>query len=241
MKFRTLVSLLFLSAGCAATQTPAAGEPAVVLSPAEVGAPASINAPFREPELKVDSWTQRFEGESREVYRARQEIVDALEIEPGQTVADVGTGTGLFVAYLSAAVGPTGRVIATDIAPSFIEHVQRRADAAGLKNVSVLLGERADVKLEPSSVDLIYTCDTYHHFEDTAAILATMRSALRPNGRLVVVDYHRIEGVTRPFLMTHVRAAREVFEAEIVGAGFTQMTAPEAPFLKENYLMVFRR
>ncbi len=241
MKTRLILALSLLCVSCSGAQV-ANDEPTrIAAERSEVGAPAVLNAPFRDPKLNVDTWTQRFEGESREVHRARQEIVDVLEIQPGQTVADVGTGTGLFVAYLSVAVGPTGRVIATDIAPGFVEHVRQRAEAAGLKNVTTQLGGRDDVKLAPESVDLIYTCDTYHHFEDTAAILATMRRALKPGGRLVVVDYHRIEGVTRPFLMEHVRAGKEVFKAEILGAGFTALPDPEAPFLEENYLMVFSR
>ena len=78
---------------------------APVRSAAVVGAPASLNARFRAPTLTVDRWTKRFEGESREVYRARVEIVKALGLRPGQVVADVGAGTGLFVKYLAEAVG----------------------------------------------------------------------------------------------------------------------------------------
>ena len=214
---------------------------APVRSAAVVGAPASLNARFRAPTLTVDRWTKRFEGESREVYRARVEIVKALGLRPGQVVADVGAGTGLFVKYLAEAVGPYGRVIATDIAPAFVKHIRARAAKAGLTQVSARLGGRADVNLPAGAVDLIFLCDTYHHFEDTAQILASIRRALKPGGRLAVVDYHRLKGKTRPFLMRHVRAGQAVFAAEITRAGFIRLPDPPAPFLKENYLMVFRR
>ena len=241
MKSLLLLSLL-LSSGCSATATLIA-EPATpsARTAATVGAPARLNAPFRKATLDVDTWSQRFEGESREVYRAREAIVDVLGLEPGQVVADVGAGTGLFVAYLSQAVGSEGRVIAVDISPAFVAHIQARADTAGLTNVTSQLGERADVRLPAGGVDLIFTCDTYHHFEDTAQILGTMRHALKPGGRFVVVDYHRIPGKTRPFLMEHVRANQAVFAAEIEAAGFTRLPDPPAPFLDENYLMVFQR
>ncbi|MGB0591821.1 MAG: class I SAM-dependent methyltransferase [Myxococcota bacterium] len=241
MKHLLLIGI-FLTSGCGSTGalTPEAAVPTAHTAGA-VGAPARLNAPFRKATLDIDAWSQRFEGESREVYRAREAIVEVLGLEPGQVVADVGAGTGLFVAYLSQAVGSEGRVIAVDISPAFVAHIQARADAAGLTNVTSQLGERADVRLPAGGVDLIFTCDTYHHFEDTAQILATMRQALKPDGRFVVVDYHRIPGKTRPFLMEHVRANQAVFAAEIEAAGFTRLPDPPAPFLDENYLMVFQR
>ena len=201
MKHVVTACLLALCA-CASSPAPTPTSSSTATPrPALVGAPASLNAPFRDAALNVDTWSQRFEGESREVYRARESVVAALGLQEGQVVADVGAGTGLFVAYLAGAVGPTGQVIAVEISPAFVEHIRQRADAAGLAHVTAQLGETADVKLPPSSVDLIFLCDTYHHFEDTAGILATMRQALKPGGRLAVVDYHRIEGKTRPFLM----------------------------------------
>jgi predicted methyltransferase len=221
--------LLLLALGC------------VSACAANKGAPASLNIPFVDPALNVDTWTGRFEGESREVYRERTRIVDALKLKPGMTIADVGTGTGLFVAYFSKAVGPTGRVFAVDISPKFVESVARRAAAAGLSNVQARLSQQTDVDLPAGSVDVLYVCDTYHHFEDTRAILKTIATALKPGGQFVVVDYHRIEGKTRPFLMKHIRANQETFAAEIEGAGFVRLKAPPAPFLSENYLMVFRR
>jgi SAM-dependent methyltransferase len=239
---RLLLLTMLLTSGCASTAVVTADDDTTPpQSEDAVGAPASLNARFREATLDVDTWSQRFEGESREVYRAREAIVQVLGLTPGQVVADVGAGTGLFVAYLSKAVGPQGRVIAVDISPVFVAHIRRRAEAAGLVNVVSQLGEQADVLLPEGGVDVIFTCDTYHHFEDTAGILATMRRALKPGGRLVVVDYHRIEGKTRPFLMQHLRAGQGVFIAEIEAAGFTRLPDPPAPFLDENYLVVFKR
>lgn len=209
--------------------------------PSQLGAPTAINDAYRDPDLEVAGWTDRFEGESREVYRARLDVVAALGLQPGMTVADIGSGTGLFVAYFSKAVGPKGRVLAVDIVPKFVAHIDARAKAAGLTNVSARLGEQADVKLEAGSVDLMFVCDTYHHFEDVNAILASIKRALKPGGRLIVVDYHKKKGVSRPFIFKHVRAPMETFAAEIRAAGFEPLPAPETPFLVENYLIVFKK
>ncbi len=223
-----------LTIGCAATAT---------VSPpsAPAGADPAINAPFRDAALDVKVWTERFEGESREVYRAREAIVAAIGLEPGMTVADVGTGTGLFVKYLSDAVGPEGRVVAVDIAEAFLTLVRERAAAAGLTNVETRLGTTDSAELPPDSVDVVFVCDTYHHFETPLVMLGSLRSALRSGGRLVIVDYHRIPGKTTEFLMGHVRANQETVIAEIEGAGFHRLPDPPAPILDENYLIIFER
>ena len=239
MRLAGVIALLWLGS-CSASPVKEAAKAQAKKAPV-VGASSSINKRFHNPSLNVDRWTKRFEGESREAYRTRTQIVGALGIKPGQVVADVGAGTGLFVRYLSDAVGKEGRVIAVEISPVFVKHINQRVAKAGIENVKAQLGGTKDVKLGASSVDLIFLCDTYHHFEDTAAILATMRRALKPGGRLAIVDYHRIEGKTRPFLMKHVRAGKDVFAAEITKAGFTRLPDPPAPFLVENYLMMFRR
>lgn len=205
------------------------------------GADPKLNAPFVDPNLDVSAWSSRFEGESREVYRARDAIVAALGIVEGSAVADVGTGTGLFVKYLSEAVGPAGKVVATDISEVFLGHVRDRAAAAGLTNVEVRLGTAKSSGLLPASVDVVFVCDVYHHFEAPTPMLASLFAALEPGGRLVILDFHRIPGKTSEFLMNHVRAGRETVIAEVVGAGFVKLADPPAPFLEDNYLVVFQK
>ena len=121
--------------------------------------------------------------------------------------------------------------------------LQRRiaAEAAGLKNVTTQLGGRDDVKLAPESVDLIYTCDTYHHFEQYPEMLASIHQALVPGGLFVVVDFERIEGVSREWIMGHVRAGKETVRQEIEAAGFEFLDEVEVPAFAENYLLRFRR
>ena len=159
--------------------------------------PEGINDSFLAEDADVDRFAGRWELESREVYANREDILAALRIQPGETVADIGTGTGLYVEPFAAAVGPKGRVFAVDISPKFIFHVRERAAAAGLEQVEVVLSNDRSTELPEGSVDVAFLCDVYHHFEYHEDMLRSIRRALKPGGRRVVVDFDRIPGVTR--------------------------------------------
>jgi predicted methyltransferase len=194
-----------------------------------------INKPFENPDVK--EYVGKFETESREVYAKRQEIVRACGLKPGMAVADVGAGTGLFTRLFAREVGPAGKVYAVDIAPKFVEHVEKTCKGAGLANVRGVVCTPTSVELPESSVDLVFICDTYHHFEFPQRTLASIHRALRPGGRLVLVDFQRIPGKSSVWILFHVRAGQEVFVKEIEAAGFKQ--TGEEKFLKENYLVRF--
>jgi uncharacterized protein YkwD/precorrin-6B methylase 2 len=196
-----------------------------------------INAPFKDPDLK--KYIATFEGESREIFSQRKEIVAACKIKPGMVVADVGAGTGLFTRLFAAEVGAKGKVFAVDIAPAFIEHIRKTCKEAGITNVeAVRCGERS-VDLPAASVDLVFICDTYHHFEYPMSTMASIHQALKPGGQLVLIDFHRIEGKSSGFVMVHVRAGQEVFTKEIEAAGFRVLGTEQ--LLKENYFVRFEK
>ena len=155
-------------------------------------------------------------------------------------VADVGAGTGLFTRLLAKAVGPDGQVFAVDIAPKFLEHVQKTSREAGLRNVTPVLCNPDSVDLPANSIDLAFVCDTYHHFEFPERTLASLHRAIKPGGRLVVVDFVRVPGKSSDWVLGHVRAGQEVVEKEITAAGF-EKTGEVKDLLKENYLVVFTR
>jgi predicted methyltransferase/intracellular sulfur oxidation DsrE/DsrF family protein len=197
-----------------------------------------INDSFRDP--NVDEFVGRFEVESREVYSRRKEIVEACRIEPGQTVADIGAGTGLFTRMFSDAVGKSGRVISVDISPKFLERIRETCRETGRQNVETVLCKDDSTELPPNSVDAAFICDAYHHFEFPYKTLATLHRALKPGGRVVLVEFRRIKGKSRDFIMSHVRAGQEAFEAEFARSGFRKVR--EAPdVLAENYLVVFEK
>ena len=208
-------------------------------SPPKTGAPPALNQPFEKPDLDVPQWVKQFEREGREVYDQRERIVRVTGVRPGMVVADVGAGTGLFEPLFARAVGPKGRVLAEDISPKFLDYIRHRASAAGLKNVETVLGTDRSANLPTNAVDLVFICDTYHHFEYPQAMLASIHQALKPGGWLVLVEFRRIPGQSAPWLLRHVRAGREVFTREIVQAGFREVDSFD--FLKQNYIIRFRK
>lgn len=200
-----------------------------------------INTPYLDPRLDVQAFTERFEGESREVYVAREAIVEAIGLDTGDIVADVGAGTGLFLGYLSRAVGDEGRVVAVDIAEPFIAHLNQRAEDEGLGNVDVRLCGEASVDLPARSVDLMFLCDVYHHFEFPRSTMGSIHFALREGGEVIVVDFERIPGVTRPWVLGHVRAGKDEVIREMESFGFELVELLDVEGLEENWVGRFRR
>jgi ubiquinone/menaquinone biosynthesis C-methylase UbiE/intracellular sulfur oxidation DsrE/DsrF family protein len=195
-----------------------------------------VNDSFRAPD--VAQFQQRFETESREVYKSRLEIVAALKLKSGTTVADIGAGTGLFTRLFAESVGMEGRVIAVDISKKFLEHIDRTSREAGLKNVETQVCTDDETGLMPGTVDLAFICDTYHHFEFPQKTLASIHKALKPEGRLILIDFRRIPGESSDFVMGHVRAGEEVFVSEVIQAGFRKSRELNG-ILKENYAIEF--
>ncbi len=202
---------------------------------AQQGAKSEINRPF-VANTDVAAWNRAFESERREVYVKRDEIVAATGVKPGMSVADVGAGTGLFTMLFAAAAKP-GTVYAVDISPAFVEYIRDTATKRRMRNVTAILNDGVEVGLPEASVDLVYLSDVYHHFEHPAETLASLKKALRPKGRMVVIDYERVKGVTPPSRMDHVRLDKQAAIREIEAAGFKLLE--EKKLMRENYFLVF--
>ena len=199
-----------------------------------------INDKFLDPKLNVEEWTKKFETESREIFHQREKIVAAAGLKPGMVMADIGAGTGLFTLHFAQAVGASGKVYAVEIAKNFLEHIKARATKASATNVQTILCTEKSVELPVSSIDLAFICDVDHHFEFPQATLATLNKALKPGGEIVLIDFKRIPGGSSDFVMGHVRAGQDVFESEIVAAGFEKV-GEVTDVLKENYFVRFRK
>lgn len=197
-----------------------------------------INDSFLKP--NPDEYVERFEIESREVFAQREEIIKACKIEKGMTLADIGAGTGLFTRLFAKEVGENGNVLAVDIAENFLEHIKVTSRSLGLKNIEPILCTPESTNLPPLSIDLAYICDTYHHFEFPQKTLASLHQALKPDGRVILIDFKRIKGESSEWTMNHVRAGQEVFEEEIVAAGFHKVREHK-DILKENYFVEFSK
>jgi ubiquinone/menaquinone biosynthesis C-methylase UbiE len=188
----------------------------------------------------VKEFVGKFEVESREVFTRRNEILAACQIQPGQTVADIGAGTGLFTRLFADAVGKDGRVIAVDIAQKFLDHILQTGREAGRRNIETLLCKADSTELPPNSVDVAFICDTYHHFEFPRKTMESLYRALKSGGRVILIDFRRVENQSTDWVLSHVRAGQEVFESEIIGAGFRK-AREDRELLKENYFVVFEK
>ena len=196
-----------------------------------------INRVFEDPDIKV--WIGRFEGESREIAARCSQILAACKIRPGMSVADIGAGTGLFSRLFASAVGPQGRVYAVDIAARFVQHIQQTCEKEGIKNVRGVVCTPTSVELEPGSIDVAFICDTYHHFEFPTRTMRSIHRALRPSGQVIIIDFHRIEGVSEEWVLRHVRAGQATVTKEIESVGFRFVG--ESKLLKDNYFLRFEK
>ncbi|MCE3018253.1 MAG: class I SAM-dependent methyltransferase [Pirellula sp.] len=206
--------------------------------------PSGINDSFLDPNMNVEQFIKRFEVESREVFACRAQILEAIQLKPGMAVADVGSGTGLYLRPLSRSVGDDGKVYAIDIAPKFVKHLRDRANDEMLGNVEVVLCSDRDINLKGNSIDRAFLCDVYHHFEYPEGSLKSIYRAMRTGGKLILVDFHRAPDVSperKQWLQGHIRAPLETFKQEIIDAGFRFDEQVAIDGFSENYLLRFTK
>jgi SAM-dependent methyltransferase len=180
------------------------------------------------------AWLDRPE---RERIEPRRRILDALGVAPGQSIADVGAGTGYYALALAERVGPGGRVVATDVQPEMLQKLRARARAAGLANVETAPATEADAGLGRAAFDLALLVDVYHELARPFDTLAQVRCALREGGRLALLEY-RAEDPAVPVRPEHKMRAEDVV-AEIEPVGFRLRERLE--FLPQHHIFVFDR
>lgn len=225
------VALAALLAVCGPTLCAAQAAPA--------GADPRINERFYNP--TPGEWLPRFEGESREIYARRSDIVAASGAKAGMTVADVGAGSGFMAMLFAKQVGAEGKVIAAEVSKVFAVAIAERAKKEGVQNLSTVIGTQTETGLPADSVDIVFTSDVYHHFEQVAATLGSIKRALKPGGRFIVVDFERIPGVSSENTLKHVRAGKETVIEEVLAAGFKLREEIKSLNLKTNYYLIFER
>jgi predicted methyltransferase len=174
-----------------------------------------------------------YEPADRDEWQKPAEVIAALGLRPGDRVADLGSGAGYFTFRLADAVGPTGKVYATDIDAGMNEDLARRAREDRRQNVEVVLAARDDPRL-PEPVDLIFTSNTYHHLEERPAYFRQARRHLRPGGRVAIVEF-RPEGFWQ-WIFPH-STAEEAIRAEMERAGYRLVR--ELDFLERQSFLIF--
>lgn len=230
-----------LLAGLAALLSVAACSGGTADKASEAETPAPTIDPYADEPVNVDLWLERLEVGSRELYSARTNVVDALHLSPGERVADIGAGTGLYSLLFAEKVAPNGVVFAVDIAPRFLTLINQRADDLGVNNIVSVLSRPESITLPPGSVDAVFIADTYHYFDDPAIIMKTVYEALAAGGALYIVDYDLKDGETPSPEKRHVRFGKAGMKSEIESFGFAFAEEPKVEGLSENYILKFTR
>lgn len=156
--------------------------------------------------------------ETREDEENASRMLDELGLEPGMVVCDLGCGNGYHTLRIAERVGPEGKVFAVDVQPQMLSMLRRRAEKAGLDNIERIVGTVADPRLPPSSCDLILLVDVYHELSYPELILAAVRAALRPGGRVALVEF-RAEDPDVPIKPLH-KMSKEQIRLEWESHGF---------------------
>jgi len=177
-----------------------------------------------------------YEGLSRDDWQQPDRVIQSLQIRPGDSIADLGAGSGYFTFRLAEAAGPSGRVYAVDIDPDMISLIEAKAKERGVQNVEAVLARPADPSLPQGGIDLIFTSNTYHHIENRVRYFTALRKVLRPGGRAAVIEFDRRSWLSG--LFKHY-TPREFIKREMEQAGYR--LAHEFNFLDRQSFLLFEQ
>lgn len=185
--------------------------------------------------MPLDQYIALLEDPKRDEWQKPDEVIKALQLKKGQFVADIGAGSGYFTLRLARAVGEKGAVFAVDVDEGMLGYLRQRLSKENIKNVQVMQVPSHDPLLIAGSSDVAFLCNVYHHLEDRDVYLRKLRKALKPDGRLVIVDFYKKEGtpVGPPLRM---RLNEETVTKELHGAGLK--VTEKLTFLPYQYILV---
>jgi ubiquinone/menaquinone biosynthesis C-methylase UbiE len=212
----------------------------VLLSAAFAQVADKANAGYKTPEGR-DQVARSLTAPDRDARQKPEELVKAMRLEPGMTVADIGTGAGYMLPFLSRGVGPGGRVLAEDIQDDFLSKARAYAASAKLANVNFVKGTEKDPTLPAASVDVALALDSYHHYDYPKEMLAGLRAGLKPGGRLVIVEYYKSPtAMPNGRAMEHIRLDKPDVIKEVEANGFHLLSEREQ--IKDSqYMLTFVR
>ncbi len=183
----------------------------------------------------AETWAKVFDDPTRDAWQQPDRVLAALELGPKMTIADIGAGTGYFAVRLARAA-PDGQVIATDIEPDMVRYMTDRAARENLPNLRAALTPPADPQLAAGTVDRILVVDVWHHLGDRADYARALAAALRPGGKLAVVDF-KLDSTRGP-AREHRLAPDEIL-ADLRNAGLTAVVSATA--LPDQYIVIGTR
>lgn len=212
----------------------------IVVAAWVVAGPVAAQAPKTHEEMQrlhrdPAAYIKALEDPKRDAYQKPHEVLQALELKAGETIADIGAGSGYFALRFSQHVGDQGRVYAVDIEPNMVRHMNRRIRDAGLQNVTTILADPDDPLLAERSIGLFFFCDVWHHVENQTKYLDLIKKMLKPGGQVVMIDFHKKDLPVGPPLK--MKIAREELLKQMEQNGFR--LAKEHTFLPYQYFLVF--
>lgn len=175
------------------------------------------------------------EEPQRDAYQKPHDVIVALDLKEGESVADIGAGSGYFALRLAHHVGDKGRVYAVDINPDMIVYMNRRIRDMQLKNIEAILAAPDDPLLMDASIDRFFICNTWHHIANQTQYLALIKKMLKPGGQVIMIDFHKKELPVGP--PVEMKIAREDLVLQMETNGFK--LAKEHTFLPYQYFLVF--
>jgi predicted methyltransferase len=202
------------------------------------GWPIATDAQERHGRLFPPQDLGLLEGPDRDAWQKPDQIMDALGIADGSTVADIGAGAGWFTIRLARRVGPHGRVYAEDIQRQMLEAIRRRISREGLQNVETRLGRSTDPNLPDGEFDAVLVVDVYPEVDDRVTFLKNVARALKRNGRIGVVNYKPGQGGPGPVGSEGARVDAASVEADAAAAGLRVVSRATLPY---QYLLVLGR
>jgi predicted methyltransferase len=175
------------------------------------------------------------EAPDRDLWQRPDQVMDAMGIADASVVADIGAGSGWFTIRLARRVGPQGLVYAEDVQTEMINAITRRVQRENLTNVKAVRGENSDPRLPAGSLDAVLVVDAYHEVEDRVTMLTNLARALKPQGRIGVVDF-KLDG-TGPGPSIDERVSPDVVVKDAAKAGLRLVR--QEPFLPYQYFLIF--
>lgn len=175
------------------------------------------------------------EDPARDSYQRPHEVLTALDLKPGEVIADIGAGSGYFTFRIAQHVGRAGKVYAVDVSPDMIRHINRRIRELKAENVVTILADPDDPLLAERSISRFFICNVWHHINDQTRYLSLMKKMLRPGGEIVMIDFHEKELPLGPPL--DMKIAREDLIRQMETNGFRMVR--EHTFLPYQYFLVF--
>lgn len=230
MKQRSLVSVVVV-AGCLVTAL-------LVLSARQLATPGVHPISGRRfagvMGYQGADWLDRVERVDEE---SPDRALEAIHLVNGSTVADVGAGSGYMTVKMARRVGPTGKVYASDIQPEMLVLLRQRLTRERVSNVEPVLGQIDDPRLPSAAIDLILMVDVYHEFSEPQKMLRRMRDALKPDGRLVLLEYRK-EDPSIPIRIEHKMTVAEA-KLEVEAEGFKMSKVDEV--LPRQHILIFTK